>query len=290
MTGIFGGLLATGGGAVVTGQQAYTTPGTYSWVAPAGVTSVSVVAVGGGAAGGNFAYGHNAGRGGSLSYLNAQAVTPGTSYTVVVANFIGAPIPCTQPCAGRNSSFTVCGTDVLRATGGSNTASNVGTAFNLGGAGGLSGGGGAAGYSGAGGIGAGFYASGGAGAGGGAGGGSGYPLCIPCFGSGYYGGAAGGGVGILGQGSNGAGGTYSGCYGGTGGGGGSVGSAGECSSTSLAGRRGGAYGGGGGGGGYLCRPCLGTTYGRGGTGEQGAVRIIWPGTTRSFPSTNTGNL
>ena len=30
------------------GQQAYTTAGTYSWVCPAGVTSVSVVAVGGG--------------------------------------------------------------------------------------------------------------------------------------------------------------------------------------------------------------------------------------------------
>jgi hypothetical protein len=26
------------------------------------------------------------------------------------------------------------------------------------------------------------------------------------------------------------------------------------------------------------------------TGAGGAVRIIWPGTSRSFPSTNTGNL
>jgi hypothetical protein len=25
-------------------------------------------------------------------------------------------------------------------------------------------------------------------------------------------------------------------------------------------------------------------------GGSGAVRIIWPGTTRQFPSTNTGNL
>ncbi len=33
------------------GQQAYTTAGTYSWVAPSGVTSVSVVAVGGGGSG-----------------------------------------------------------------------------------------------------------------------------------------------------------------------------------------------------------------------------------------------
>jgi hypothetical protein len=27
-----------------------------------------------------------------------------------------------------------------------------------------------------------------------------------------------------------------------------------------------------------------------GGGANGAVRIIWPGNTRSFPSTNTGNL
>jgi hypothetical protein len=27
-----------------------------------------------------------------------------------------------------------------------------------------------------------------------------------------------------------------------------------------------------------------------GTGGLGAVRIIWPGDTRSFPSTNTGDL
>jgi hypothetical protein len=41
---------------------------------------------------------------------------------------------------------------------------------------------------------------------------------------------------------------------------------------------GGLYGGGGGG------------NSTGAMGAGGAVRIIWPGTTRSFPSTNTGNL
>jgi hypothetical protein len=41
----------------------------------------------------------------------------------------------------------------------------------------------------------------------------------------------------------------------------------------------------GGGGGYTG----GTSFG-GGNGAGGAVRIIWPGTTRSFPSTNTGDL
>jgi hypothetical protein len=43
---------------------------------------------------------------------------------------------------------------------------------------------------------------------------------------------------------------------------------------------GGEYGGGGG-----C--CSGTDGGR---GAVGAVRIIWPGTTRYFPSTNTGDV
>ena len=32
---------------ITNGQVAYTTPGTYSWVCPAGVSSVSVVVVGG---------------------------------------------------------------------------------------------------------------------------------------------------------------------------------------------------------------------------------------------------
>jgi hypothetical protein len=31
-----------------------------------------------------------------------------------------------------------------------------------------------------------------------------------------------------------------------------------------------------------------TTNNNGGQGNGGAVRIIWPGTTRQFPSTNTG--
>ena len=49
MSGILQGVLASiQAAAAAPGQQAYTTAGTYSWVAPAGVTSVSVVCVGGG--------------------------------------------------------------------------------------------------------------------------------------------------------------------------------------------------------------------------------------------------
>ena len=57
-------------------QQEFTTPGTYSWTAPAGVTSVSVVAIGPGAT--------NAGGGGGLTWANGLSVTPVQSYTVVV--------------------------------------------------------------------------------------------------------------------------------------------------------------------------------------------------------------
>ena len=62
------------GATVAPGSQSYTTAGTYSWVAPTGVTSVSVVAVGGGGTSG----------GGALGYKNNITVSPGTGYTVVV--------------------------------------------------------------------------------------------------------------------------------------------------------------------------------------------------------------
>ena len=58
-------LLATSGGAsVVQGQQEYTSSGSYTWVCPAGVTSVSVVCVGGGGAGNLYNQNYNTGGGG----------------------------------------------------------------------------------------------------------------------------------------------------------------------------------------------------------------------------------
>jgi hypothetical protein len=228
-------------------QEAYTTPGTYSWVAPAGVTSVSVVAVGAGK--GTTASG--SGPGGSLSYKNNISVTPGQSYTVVVGN------TGTGLVLAGSSSFVNSST--LNAPGGGNGESRVGDGGGSGGSGGSyandfgAGGGGAGGYSGNGGNG-GFKvtnqetfiaATDGAGGGGGGGG-----L-----------GGDGGGVGLLGAGASGTGGS-SGQPGQPGSGGSGV-----------------SYGGGAGG-----NP--GQTVNGGG----GAVRIIWPGTTRQFPSTNTGDL
>ena len=48
----------------VPSQQAYTTAGTYSWVAPASVTSVSVVCVGAGGTGGPISGDSSGGGGG----------------------------------------------------------------------------------------------------------------------------------------------------------------------------------------------------------------------------------
>jgi hypothetical protein len=73
---------------VPSGQQAYLDPGTYSWVAPAGISTVSVVVIGAGGGGMNddLYYGGTGGGGGGLAYLNNVPVTPGNTYKVVVGS------------------------------------------------------------------------------------------------------------------------------------------------------------------------------------------------------------
>jgi len=278
--------------AVAPGQDAYTSAGTYSWVAPANVTSIAVVAVGGGGGGGGSidcegtTLQVRGGLGAGLGYKNNVSTTPGNSYTVVVgAGGIGNLLSRCRS-AGGDSYF--CNTSLVKGggaqpfgvgnftgDGGGNGGPCAGSTQNKGGPGG----GGAGGYSGAGGTGGSSGGNGTSGSGGsGGGGGGGCQRCI--------GGAGGGGVGLLGQGSNGAGGTAGIGVAATGGGGGSGGANGAIGSiggSAITGH-GGAYGGGGGGGFYS-----GGSK-RAGSGAVGAVRIIWPATTRSFPSTNTGNL
>ena len=284
--------------AAAVGQQEYTTPGTYSWTCPSGVTSVCVVVVGGGG-GGNGGYGHGGG-GGGLAYKNNISVTPGQSYTVVVGDGgtggtdDDGSIWTVSPnnTAGGASYFS--STSTVRATGGAagttwgSAAGGTKTAGDGGGDGGLAAvsgagyhwpGGGAGGYSGNGGrtgssgsgysghAGTDYYGHAGTG---GAGGGGGYT-------GNHNPGGGGGGVGIYGEGTAGAGGTGQSSYGSSGGGGG--GSAGQdgAGATTGAGCLGGDFGGGGGCG-----------YTTGGDGAGGAVRIIW-GSGRAFPSTNTGD-
>jgi hypothetical protein len=260
------------------GQDAFTTAGTFTWIAPAGVTSVSVVAVGGGGAS------SAGGSGGGLGYKNNYSVTPGGSYTVVVG-VGGAQARSTCYTANGGESYFVNNSTVRGAggagAGGSYTGDGGGSGGSKGGACARSGGG-AGGYAGNGGNGGcSFGVNGAAGSGGGGGGGGkGYSTT----GSRIMG-QAGGGVGILGQGGNGSGGRSS-CACGVSrpGNGGSGGSNGVCASALATFPTAGTYGGGSGvqtaasGGCYI------------GAGGVGAVRIIYPGTTRSFPSTNTGNL
>ena len=252
------------------GSALFTTPGTYSWVAPPGVSKVSIVAVGAGGKSNSNYSGLRSGSGGGLGYKNNYSVTPGNSYTIVVG--------ATGVTAG-DSYF--CSTSVVKGGGGAYSSSSPtagGTHTGDGGGnGGYAGngysGGGAGGYSGNGGNGT-TCGTGGSGSGGGGGGGGGTVYSGTCC---QYGGA-GGGVGLFGQGCNGAGGTSTSTLarGGFGGSGGSNGSNSNPSTPPS----GGAYGGGGG-------SQANNTASNCGSG--GAVRIIWPGSTRSFPSTCAGN-
>jgi len=261
----------------IIGQEEFTTPGSYTWVAPSNVTSVSVVAVG---AGGNGGINRNGDGGGGLGYKNNISVTPGQSYTVVV----GANVFDQN---GGNSYF-IDGNGTLSpkgnggGIGGVTTGGSGGTYIGDGGGNGGNGGpkngnassgagGGAGGYSGDGGnggTGISFGSSSGNQGNGGAGGGG--------AGSSHEGGA-GGGVGLQGQGANGQ------------------GASGYDELTP--GYQYGHCGQGGSGGlpqTFDSFPSLGPGSGGGGghgiSGGDGAVRIIWPGTTRQFPSTNTGDV
>jgi len=278
------------------GHQLFTTPGSFNWTVPAGVTSVCVVCVGGGGGGGKQYT--SGGGGGALAYRNNIAVTPGEVIAIVVgaggARFTGSTstpgglssfangIANKQVRAGGGGSKYGTGTNTVDSPGGADVVNGTTGAANAiggggfggkgsnGGAGNYGGGGGAGGYTGAGGN-AGENAAGGAGAGGGGGGGA--------DGSGDAtagAGGGGGGVGIFGQGANGAGGQYNvnvssiNGKGGSGGGNATV-------NTGSNNSDGGLYGGGGG--------AAGGSGTRQGAGGGGAVRILW-GAGRAFPSTN----
>jgi surface protein len=198
----------------------YTSPGTYSWTVPAGVSKVSVIAVGGGG-GGAVGPGINShgggGGGGALAYTYNIPVTPGEVYTVNVGS--GGPgatgdFPSWNGTAGGASSFSLSATAIVRAGGGG--AGLQGSSGAVGGAGGqvLAGTGGSGG---AGGTGGGSAGGAGGGAGGYSGpGGNGWTVRATRRGSPGQGGGgaggkwqgrpytdAGGGVGLYGEGQSG---------------------------------------------------------------------------------------
>lgn len=247
----------------IRGSAIFTTPGTYIWTATSGITSVSVVCIGGGGSGsyGSGIYSSSGGGGGGLSWKNNIAVVPGQTYTVVVgAGGIGAVAGYTASTGrpGGDSSFDTCiaygGKAGLYsgaiALGGGYTGGGGG---GSGGNGGImgdrnsGGGGGTGGYSGNGGVGGSSSSSTPQNGAGGGGAGGRYGL---------YNGGRGGGTGIFGQGASGLISTVSGGAGGDG--------------------SGGNYGYGSGGG-----------FSSTANGNAGAVRIVW-GTGRAFPSTDVG--
>lgn len=301
------------------GERVYSTPGTYTFTVPDNVFALSVVCVGAGGSGG-ASYATNTpvytpgggGGGGGLGYKNNITVTPGQTFQVVVGQG-GASVKRTTANTikngnnGGDSSFggtTVIGRGGAAGTGGTSTSAGTGGAGGTkigdgGGNGGYGGsgnstsilgggGGGAAGYSGNGGNGATPTSTGttgvagSAGAGGGAGGGSSGIQ----FGSYRIGGASGGGVGIFGQGDSGTAteipleSTQT-VFGGIAGSSGTNGynlvavqniNYGSPSPGSI----------GGGGGGESITGTVGS-----GAGSNGAVRIMWQGTRRTFPTTRT---
>ncbi len=97
--------------------QSFTSVGTTSWTAPAGVTSVDYLLVGGGGGGGNgYDSGGGGGAGGGMVLTGTLSVTPGNSYTVTVGNggIGGADTRANNPGTdGDNSVF-----DTITATGG----------------------------------------------------------------------------------------------------------------------------------------------------------------------------
>lgn len=268
--------------------ETFTTAGSYTWVAPAGVTSVAAIAVGGGGRGAaaycigcSFSAGAGGG-GGGLAYRNAHSVTPGTSYSLVVGAAGGVSWFVNQSTVlgvnGGGEGFDNTpgqGGSVISGSGMSGTNGRGGVGSVKAGSGGGGGGGGAGGYSGEGGAG-----NSGAPAGGGGGGGRSGDVNAA-----VAGGGGGGAVGIFGAGASGAAPPATQGSGGFGGSGGANGS----SAGGLSGAAGASPGGGGGG--------PGTTFGGGsaggrGAGSPGAVRIVWCTAgvrgTPSFPSTNVG--
>jgi hypothetical protein len=91
------------------GQQLFTTPGTYTWVCPEGVTSVCAVAVGGGGGGRERSSANGSttldgypsgGGGGGLGWKNNIPVEPGQQITVRVG--AGGPARSTGSATGGN--------------------------------------------------------------------------------------------------------------------------------------------------------------------------------------------
>ena len=256
------------------GDSLFMMPGTWDWICPPGVDTISVVCIGaGGGQGAASPQDADGGGGGGLAYKNNISVTAGSTYTVTVGK--GGAKGTGGGAGGTGGSSSFGGWGGTTTAGGGNGGSGSGGSggnggspsgsYDGGGTGGKGGsynpaqggGGGAGGYSGNGGAGQSSYASGPGYSGSGGGGGGGNQ-------------AAGGGVDLYGLGPSGPESRYTrSTYIGFGG---SYGAHGRSNSPND------GISCFGGGGGYTFAP-------------HGAVRIIWAKkgeTARTFPS-STGD-
>ena len=271
------------------GQVVFDTPGTTTWTVPNGVTSVSVVCIGAGNNGGQSS-GLHPGGGGALVYGNNIPTTPGATINLQVGEMVH-----------MNEDTWFSSSSVLLASGGYAGTSNApasGSSMSGGNSGGTrgsgyqswgnkwgGGGGGAGGYTGAGGTGG--AASGGngnAGAGDAAGGGGASDTTGGNTGPAGGGGGGSGLFGTQGNASNGnarttagSGGSNSGGLVGSGGKSGQGGDGQGSVGHNTVSRNARNYGG---GAGSISSGSGHATY----VAAGGAIRIIWPGNTRSFPS------
>ncbi|KQT54627.1 hypothetical protein ASG43_03305 [Aureimonas sp. Leaf454] len=133
------------------GEQSYLSPGSYIFTVPAGVTSISAVAIGAGA---NGSYGAYGGGGAALAYRNNIPVTAGQQISIVVPS-VGSGQPAqvgsllsAASASGQSGAPASSGTGVVSYAGGPG-----GTYYSgYGGGGGASGG-----YNVGGGTGAAYY-------------------------------------------------------------------------------------------------------------------------------------
>jgi hypothetical protein len=238
-------------------QLTYTTPGSYTWTVPSGVTSITVVAIGGGGAGGNAP---NATGGSGAEVTSVLAVQAGDTVAIYVGGGGGSGLE-----GGGGGGLTYVGdgpSNFIIAGGG---GGGGGGPFEDG-AGGNAGSPGSSGSGGGGGGGGGGAGSNGSGGSAGSSGGSTSPfggtagsLFIDTFTSGSGSGGLGGG-------------DESGSTGGTGISS-TVGSGGAGGLGFGAGGGGGGYGGGGGGGWGAFGPGSGGGGGGGSTGPNGTTTV-----------------
>lgn len=127
------------------GAMLYATPGTYSFVVPAGYTTITSILVGGGGGGGGGIqsgdiHGGTGGGAGGIRYLQNIAVTPGETLTVVVGSgglkgftnvTTGSPnTGSVIAAAGTNTSILRGGSTILVASGGGGGQGSAGDNYN----------------------------------------------------------------------------------------------------------------------------------------------------------------